>query len=92
MMSAVIKVGYSENERLAENFEADVTWINANRLALYEQYGSCLVLVYHEEVIGRGADLEEAVADAEARLENEIFVVTPVIKNLSTPHSILRFL
>jgi hypothetical protein len=87
-MTAIIKVGYTENERLADNFAADVIWINANRFALYEQYGSCLVLVYHEQVIGKGADLEEAVADAEARLESENQVVTPVIKYLSSPYRI----
>lgn len=87
-MTATIKIGYAENEPLAENFAKDVNWINTNRNALYEEYGSCVVLVYHEEIIGRGKDLDEAVADAETKLQDETLTVTPVIKYLSSPYRI----
>lgn len=90
-MSAKIKIGYAADERLAENYPADVDWINERRLELYEQYGSCVILVYHEEVVGHGADLEEAVLEAEKRFANEDGLVTPVIKMLSNPYRIGMF-
>jgi hypothetical protein len=87
-MSARIKTGYAENEPLASNFADDVAWINKNRQALYEQYGSCVLLVYHEQVIGHGASVEDATADAETRLADDVSVVTPVVKHLSSPYRI----
>jgi hypothetical protein len=87
-MSSRIKTAFAKDEALPENYAKDVAWINENRLALYEQYGSCVLLVYHQEIIGHGASLEEAVSDAEAHINEEISIITPVIKYLSKPYRI----
>lgn len=87
-MSAKIKTTYTQHEPLAQNYSSDVSWINENRLALYEQYGDCVLLVYHQQVIGKGANINEAIGDAESRLTDETGMITPVIKYLTSPYRI----
>jgi hypothetical protein len=88
-MSTRIKTNYAEKEALAPNFSKDAAWISKNRIVLYEKYGSCVLLVYHEEVIGRGATVKEAIADAENHLpDNDASMITPVVKHLSSPYRI----
>lgn len=89
MMSKRIKTTYAENEPLAPNFATDAAWISKNRLALYEQYGSCVLLVYHEQVIGHGATVEEAILAAEKQLQDDTAaIITPVVKRMSNPYRI----
>jgi hypothetical protein len=87
-MSDRIKIAFAKDEPLPENYAVDVTWINERHYSLYEQYGSCVLLIYHQEVIGNGADLDEAIAKAEANIDDEIPVLTPIIKYLSSPYRI----
>jgi hypothetical protein len=88
-MSSRIKTAYEANEPLAENFARDAAWISENRLELYEEFGSCVLLVYHERVIGHGATVQEAVADEEKQLaDGDVEVLTPVVKRLSNPYRI----
>lgn len=91
-MSSHIKTTFAKDEPLPQNYTQDVAWINENRLGLYEQYGSCVLLVYQQAVIGQGTDLDEAIIDAESHLAENSPVITPVIKYLSNPYriSVLR--
>jgi hypothetical protein len=87
-MPITIKTSYQQHEPLGENFLEDVHWINERRIELYEQYGDCVILVYHGEIIGIGKGFLEAIADAENRLKDGEGTVTPVVKYLSTPYRI----
>ena len=87
-MAIIIKTTYQQHEPLGENFLEDVHWINERRLELYDQYGDCVLLVYHREIIGTGKGLSEARADAENRLKDGEGTVTPVVKYLSAPYRI----
>jgi hypothetical protein len=87
-MAVTIKTSYAQHEKLAENFFADVDWINEHRIELYEQYGDCVLLVYKGMVIGQGMSISEAVANAETRLDNVDGIITPVVKYLSSPYRI----
>ena len=87
-MSVTIKTSYQHHEPLGENFDRDATWIAEHRMELYEKYGDCVILVYHEEVIGHGASVAEAKVVAENYLRDKEGVVTPVVKYQSSPYRI----
>jgi hypothetical protein len=87
-MPVTIKTSYQQHEPLGENFPADLEWVNARRLELYEQYGDCVLLVYHGEIIGVGAGVREATADAEQRLSDKEGIITPLVKYQSSPYRI----
>jgi hypothetical protein len=87
-MSVTIKTSYQEHEARPANIAKDAMWISQNRVALYEQYGDCVLLIYHEQVIGKGESVPEAIADAESRMQDETGVITPIVKYLSSPYRI----
>jgi hypothetical protein len=87
-MAVTIKTSYQENEVRPANIAKDALWISKNRIALYEQYGDCVLLVYQEKVIGKGDSVPEAVADAENKLRDETGLITPIVKYLSSPYRI----
>ena len=87
-MSATIKTTYQENEVLPANFTKDAAWIGQNKVKLFEEYGDCVLLVYHEQIIGHGATVEEAILEAESSFAHETGLVTPVVKYLSSPYRI----
>jgi hypothetical protein len=61
----------------------DFAWARQHRKMLLETYGEQVLLVYHRQVIGVGAFIDEAVADAEKRLPDNVSVVTPIVEFLS---------
>jgi hypothetical protein len=87
-MPVTIKTSYQHHEPLGENFAADLDWVNARRIELYEQYGDCVLLVYRGEIIGVGTGVREAKADAEQRLSDKDGIITPLVKYLSAPYRI----
>lgn len=87
-MAITIKTSYQENEPRPANIAKDALWISKNRLALYEEYGDCVLLIYQEKVIGKGDSVPEAVADAENQMRDEAGVITPIVKYLSSPYRI----
>jgi hypothetical protein len=66
-------------------------WVSDNRLALYKKYGSCVVVVYYQEIIGIGQTHTEALADAEAHLSDDVELITPAIGYVSNPYRVGRF-
>ena len=87
-MAVTVKTSYQEHEPRPENIAKDALWTSQNRIALYEQYGDCVLLIYHEQVIGKGESVPEAVANAENRLSAETGIITPIVKYLSSPNRI----
>lgn len=87
-MAVHIKTSYQEHEPRPENIAKDALWLSENRVSLYETYGDCVLLIYHEQVIGKGDSVQEAIADAQQRLEGQTGTVTPIVKYLSSPYRI----
>ena len=79
------RVQLSQSKDAPPNTWHDFNWSRENRIALYNQYGSCVALVYQRRVIGTGQSLEAAVADAEMHLPAEVDQVTPIIRFLHGP-------
>jgi hypothetical protein len=88
-MSARIKLSHNRGE-VAPNTWEDIAWIRQNRNQLYQEFGAVVILVYQQELLGKGQSLEEAIADAETHLPTEIHEVSPVIEFLSAPLRISR--
>jgi hypothetical protein len=87
-MAATIKTSYQQHEPLGANFDRDATWIAEHRMELYEKYGDCVILVYHEELIGHGGSVPEAKEAAQNYLSDKEGVITPVVYYQSSPYRI----
>jgi hypothetical protein len=76
------------------NIYSDFDWIRQNEAELLAQYGECCLLVYNKQVIGTGATYQEALIDAESRLEPHGEEITPVRQWIyhRQPFTRLRFL
>ncbi len=74
------------------NIFSDHAWIRQNEKELIAQYGECSILVYHEQVVGTGATLQEALTDAERNLPPEVAEITPIHEALGQRHPFLRAL
>jgi hypothetical protein len=66
----------------------DFRWAGSHRQELYDQYGSCILLIYNQQVIGVGKTYDEVVADAESKLSPEIAEVTPITYLISSPYTV----
>jgi hypothetical protein len=71
MLGFAIRTAH-KGEALSPGLLAEYDWLHENRQALYEQYGECCVLVYQQQVIGHGQNLDAALAEAEAKLSHSI--------------------
>jgi hypothetical protein len=85
-MSSRIQIAFPKDEPMPANIFPDFEWSGENRQALYEKYGSCVVVVYEKQVIGVGKTEAEAFADAEARLPESPEIITPITRYISNPH------
>ena len=90
-MSSRIQTAYPKDEALPENIFSDLKWVSENRVELYKKYGSCVVVVYHKEIIGMGQTHSEALNDAESRLPDDVELITPAIGYVSNPYRVGRF-
>jgi hypothetical protein len=79
-MSSRIKTSFKQEEPIPANIPADYQWLKANRDNLVEKYGTCLVVVYQQEVLATGETYAEAVANAEMSLPETPEIITPIIK------------
>ena len=77
-----IKMGHPAGQT-PPNIYSDFDWIRRHQKELLEQYGECSIIVYKEQVIGKGATYREAVEDAENSLPPDIIEVTPVHQRLA---------
>jgi hypothetical protein len=87
-----IRTGHKPGEA-APNTWGDFDWARANRMELLETYGEGIVLIFEQQVVGKGKSLPEAIEDAEQHLAPEVESITPVIFFVSYPyrlHSIKR--
>lgn len=73
-----VRLWHHEGE-VAPNTWADFDWIAQHRDKLYKQYGSCVLLVYNQQVIGTGETMDEAEAAAERNAPPEPDDITPVL-------------
>ena len=90
-MSSRIKTAFPSDKPMPANIFPDLNWVSDNRLALYKKYGDCVVLVYKEEIIGKGLTRDEALADAESQLNKDVDLITPVFGYISNPYRIGHF-
>jgi hypothetical protein len=90
-MSSRIQTAFPKDEPLPENIFSDLNWVSENRLELYKKYGSCVVIVYHKEIIGMGKTRQEALNDAEIHLADDVELITPAIGLVSNPYRVDRF-
>lgn len=91
MMSSRIQIAFPKDEPMPDNIFPDLNWVSDNRLELYKKYGSCVVVVYHQEIIGMGKTRQEALSDAESHLSDDVELITPVVEYISNPHRIGHF-
>lgn len=90
-MSSRIQTAFPEDEPMPENIFSDLSWVSENRLELYKKHVSCVVVVYHKEIIGMGQTRSEALADAESLLSDDVELITPAIGYVSNPYRVGRF-
>jgi hypothetical protein len=90
-MSRRIQTAFPKDEPMPENVFPDLNWVSDNLLELYKKYGSCVVVVYHQEIIGMGKTRQEALQDAEAQLADDVELITPIIGYVSNPYRVGRF-
>lgn len=64
-----IKTAFQDHEPVPANIEADVEWLHYNLEALQPNYPDGVVLIFQQQVIGWGASIPDAKADAKVRLE-----------------------
>lgn len=88
MMPSRIQTAFPKDEPLPENIFSDLKWVSENRIELYKKYGSCVVVVYHKEIIGMGKTEHEAMQDAESRLPEDVILITPAIGYISNPYCV----
>jgi hypothetical protein len=90
-MSNRIQIAFPKDKPMPANIFPDLNWVGDNRLALYKKYGSCVVVVYQQKIIGMGKNHDEALEDAEARLAPDVDLITPVVEYISNPYRIGHF-
>jgi hypothetical protein len=73
-----LKMSYRREETTPPNLFSDHSWYRANYKALLEQYGECSIVIYKEQVIGRGMTYQESLEDAEGHLPPDSEVITPI--------------
>ncbi len=89
MAGSRVKISHQYGE-VYPNVWDDFAWAREHRQELLETYGECYALIYQHQVIGTGKTLEEAVADAERKLPDEVTQVTPIIEYLRYRHPFMR--
>jgi hypothetical protein len=87
-MSSRIQTAFPKGEPMPANIFPDFQWLRENRLELFKKHGSCVVVIYKQEIIGMGKSYDEAVADAEAHLDDDVELITPIVEYISNPHRI----
>jgi hypothetical protein len=89
MLSSRIRTSHQDGE-VAPNTWHDFDWVHENEAKLLEQYGECILLVYNQQVIGTGATIEEAIAQAEQTVPASVADVTPITYFLQHRHPFFR--
>jgi hypothetical protein len=89
MRDSRIRLGHTPGE-VAPNTWADFAWVHQHENKLLDQYGECVVLVYQQQVIGKGDTIGEAVAEAEKSISSDIEDVTPITYFLYHRHPFFR--
>jgi hypothetical protein len=74
------------------NVFSDHDWVRRHENELLKQYGECAILVYKEQVVGVGSNLQEAIEDAERHLPPDVEEITPIHEWLGFRHPFLRAL
>jgi hypothetical protein len=88
-MSKRVKVAHEEGV-IYPNVWDDFDWVREHRTELYEQYGSCVLLVFEKAVVGVGENIQAAEANAEKQLPPDSKEITPILYFLNQPYSLLR--
>lgn len=83
-MSQRVKIAHEEGV-IYLNVWDDFDWVREHRAELYKQ---SILLVYEKAVVGIGATIQAAEADAEAKLPPDIETITPILYFLSQPYSL----
>jgi hypothetical protein len=89
-MSSRIQIAFPNEEPMPANMLTDFDWVKSNRDNLLEKYGSCIVVVYEQALLGVGDTYLEAIANAEKNLPDNPEIITPVVKGISYTSARLR--
>jgi hypothetical protein len=89
MDTSRIRTSHAYGEVYPNVFD-DFRWVGEHRDELLEKYGRCVILVYHRQIVGKGATLQEAIDDAEVNLPADVSQITPVIEFLGPHHRLSR--
>lgn len=81
MRTSRIRLGH-EPGQIPPNSFSDFAWVRQHEAELLKKHGACIILVYQEQIIGKGATLEAALEDAERSLPPDISEVTPILTTL----------
>jgi hypothetical protein len=87
-MSSRIQIAFPKDEPMPENIFPDFQWLREHRLELFKKYGSCVVVIYKQKIIGMGKSYDEALADAESKLSDDVELITPIVEYVSNPYRI----
>jgi hypothetical protein len=84
-----VKIAHEEGI-IYPNVWDDFDWVREHRAELYEQYGSCGLLVFEKTIVGVGKTPQDAESNAEQQLPIDSEEITPILYLLSHPYSMLR--
>jgi hypothetical protein len=87
-MSSRIQIAFPKDEPMPANIFPDFQWFREHRLELFKKHGSCVVVIYKQEIIGMGKTSKEALANAEAHLADDVELITPIVEYVSNPYRI----
>jgi hypothetical protein len=83
-----MRLGQWDDEPTPPHTFPDFAWISENQQELVAQYGEGFVLVYEKQVLGFGATLQEAMANAERNLPPGDGEIIPVVDTIHRPYAI----
>jgi len=89
MTTSRIRTSHQDGE-VAPNTWHDFDWVHKNEAELLEHYGECVLLIYNQQVIGKGDTIEEAITAAEHNVPSDLIEVTPITYFLQHRHTFFR--
>ncbi|MEZ4668156.1 MAG: hypothetical protein R3E39_09585 [Anaerolineae bacterium] len=84
-----IRTGHAKGE-VAPNTWGDFEWARSHHRELLEKYGSCVALIYQQQVLATGSTYAEALTNAENNLPSEIAEATPITYLVGPIHRLHR--
>lgn len=90
MSNSQIKMSHEYGE-VYPNVFSDFEWVKTHETELFDQYGTCTILVFEQAVIGYGETEDVALKMAEENLSDHVQGdITPITYYLAERHPFYR--